>query len=651
MRLTFSDTIIAMDKFDKTVRPQDDFFGYVNNNWINKHPIPDDESIWGTFYELREKSKKAIKQIVNEFNNVPDSKLSHNQILVKTFFRNAMHFSEYKKTHLDTIKNEINKINAINSADELAFYLGYAHRCQYTPFWTCIVDLDDKNSQIQVIRVQQDGLNLPNRDYYLDNTAKMKSIRKQYEIYFNSVQNLIPNFTVASWDKIFNIEKLLAKSSWTDIQLRDINKNYNRYSLSDLGKRFPDFNWNQYFKGQNWECPNDNIIIDQPSFIDDAFKLINTLSLNEIKQYLSWNAINCLVSLIDEKSAIVKFNFYGKVISGNQIIAPTWKRTINQTNNFVIGQILGHEYTTRHFPEESKKDVLQIVEDIRLAYHKHIDKITWMTEKTKKRAHVKLDNFRVFIGYPSKWDNFSKLELVDGNHIENTLRINKFCSDLIISKVGKIPNPNEWEMNAHDVNAYNSPSRLVICFPAGILQPPFYNPKATKAQNLGGIGAVIGHELTHGFDDQGSEFDEFGNFVKWQTLAEKKSLAKLSLPIVKQANSYQVLPGINLKGKLVIGEAVADLGGLELAIEALKSITKPNQLTKSLKQLFINSAICERSVMRDELMMQIAKIDVHPPASFRINGIVRHINDFYSVFDVRENDLLYLPPENRTHIW
>lgn len=640
-----------MPTFDKKPRPQDDFFGYVNNKWLATNPIPPDESAWGTFYVSRDKSANAIKKIIDELSNAPVGTLNRDQKLIKTFFSTALSYPAYKNNHLGTLDVELQKIRNIKDKSQLPHYLGHAHRYNFTSFWSNYISIDDKNSLVQVLRIHQGGLCLPNRDYYLDNTTRMKRFRKEYEAYFQTVHKLIPKHSPNIWNAILGIELKLAESSWTDIKLRNVGKNYTRFKVKELQSRFPRFDWLEYFRGQGWKKPNDNIVIDQPSFIDKVLDIIEAYSLDEIKQYLSWHVVDSLFGWIDEITAKTRFEFYGKVISGKVKNNPLWKRAILQADELVIGEILGREYVARYFPESSKKAVLELVEDIRLAYHKRIDKALWMKNNSKKQAHKKLDNIRVLIGHPSIWQNLNKLKFGSNNHLANILSTRSFESDFEIAKIGQKPNPEEWYMNAQTVNAYHDPNQLVICFPAGILQSPFYSPEASYATNLGGIGATIGHEFTHGFDDQGSEFDEYGNANRWQTKSERKIFNKIAQIIISQADAFEVLPGTFLKGKLVIGEAIADIGGLEIAIEALTAKTNPKNIKKSLRELFVNAAIFECGAQREEQLIRQVMIDPHPPSLFRVNFVFGHINTFYETYDVTANDKLYLPPDRRAHIW
>ncbi|MFZ2125638.1 MAG: M13 family metallopeptidase [Candidatus Saccharimonadales bacterium] len=640
-----------MPKFDKTLRPQDDFFHYVNNDWLKDNPIPPSENAWGTFYILRDKSMDAINAIVDELANTSDDKLNHDQKLIKTFFSTSLNYTIHENNHRQTLAKELEKIQKISDKKQLSSYLGHAHRQRLSSFWTFEVSTDDKNSQLEVFRIFQDGLRLPNRDYYLEDNKRMKKIRQEYEKFYTSVGRLIPELLNTNWKNIFDIELDLAKASWTDIELRDIERGYNSFSIDELGKRFKGIDWPEYFKQLGWKIPNCNVIVGQPSFIENVSKFFNDRPLADIKDYLSWNIINDLMSWISKDTTACFFNFYGKIISGKKEQHPLWKRTIMLADNLVIGEALGREYAQRHFPESSKKAVLNMVEDIRAAYHRRIDQVTWMEDDTKKMAHIKLDNMRAFIGYPSKWRDLNMLNFSSYNHLANILAANVVMSDIETAKAGNKTPYEEWHMNAHTVNAYNNLNHLAVYFPAAILQPPFFDPKSDYPTNLGGIGSFIGHELTHGFDDQGAEFDEHGNLKRWQTKKDQSKFKELAKNIVKQADNYEVAPGVFLRGDLILGEAIADIGGLEMVIDTLKSKTPEKDINNDLKKLFHSVAYLECCSIREEYQILLAKTDPHPPGVFRINCVLPHINAFYDTFEVTEKDKMYLPPENRAHIW
>jgi predicted metalloendopeptidase len=629
--------------FDTSVRPQDDFFGYVNNRWLKENPIPKTETSWGTFYVLRDKSWEAVDSIVKELGSADESSLSHDQALLKQFFSSTLDFEKNTANHITTLRSLIIEIDS-TGPEHFAALLGKLHRQHVSGFWTSYVGQDDKDSSNQVLRFYQSGLSLPNRDYYLERSERMASYRKAYKSYYAKMKRALHELNIGNWTDTWRIEKKLARNSWTDIALRDVQKNYTKLTLDSLAELCPNFDWAAYFQALGWKKPSDDLVADQLTFIQSSVELLNTESFDAVKSYLKWHVINGFANWISRETCELLFDFYSRTLSGQKEMKPLWKRAVLLADRLVIGEALGREYAARHFPESSKHAVEELVEEIRAAYHSRIDKLTWMSDATKQRAHTKLDNIKVFVGYPTVWKDLSKLAFEPDNILENCIQALSLDTDLDLAKVGKKPAAEEWEMNAHTVNAYNHPNRLEIVFPAAILQAPFYSPEASHAENLGGIGAVIGHEFTHGFDDQGCQFDEFGNTNPWQTDKERKAFDKLAQNIIRLGDAFETVPGTFLQGKLILGESIADVGGLALAVEALQDKSR-------LDELFVNFAMCECGTTTTERAVELAKVDPHPPSPFRVNCVVNHNDAFYETYSVTESDKLYLAPDARAKIW
>lgn len=636
---------------NQAVRPQDDFFNYVNSEWLAANPIPPSESTWGTFYVLRDQAADATHDILNKLVAADEALLDHDQTLLRRLYQSALSFDNQTEAHTNFLQKELTRIDEVTTADKLASYLGDAHRRGYSPFWTSYVGLDDKDSSVEVLRLYQAGLGLPNRDYYLDDSERMQEIRAKYEQFYSDVQQALPEVFENQWTEAAQTEKWLAETSWTDVELRDVQKNYSRVPLSELKQRLGTFNWGEYFAALGWDQPSDNFVIDQYSYAEKCVNYLATTPLERIRPYLKWHVVRRSLGWFNEALSALNFSFYGTVISGVEEQKPLWKRAALLIDSLPVGEALGREYARQHFPESSKQAVLKLVEEIRAAYHIRIDRLTWMTPNTKKRAHTKLDAMKVFVGYPSVWKDFSGLEFSD-DILENLVRAYESESAFELAKVGRPPAAEEWEMNAHTVNAYHHPNRLEIVFPAAILQAPFFDAQGSHAANLGGIGAVIGHELTHGFDDQGSEFDEHGTSNPWQTTEERAAFDDLADNIVRLADAFETTPGTYLQGRLILGEAIADIGGLALAVEALEA-SEPNATKRSelLKELFENFASCECGHATEERLVQLAKTDPHPPSPFRVNCVVNHIDAFYDTYGVTPTDKLYLPPNEWAQIW
>lgn len=602
--------------------------------------------MWGTFYILRDRAAAAIRDIANELEKTPLEQLNHDETLLKQLFASAKNFDNNQTYQLQTVTKLVQEIRQLTERRNLAAWLGQTHRFR-SVFWTSYVVPDDKDSSRQVLRLFQSGLSLPNRDYYLEKNERMKVIRAAYQQYFSDAAALLPSLLSADdWAGAWRVEHALATASWTDVELRDIEKNYNPTSEQQLSEQ-SDFDWQAYFDALGAH-PAEHLVVDQPSFLTACLDILATTPLDDIRSYLVWKTVNGSMNWLSDQTNQLAFSFYGKKLSGMAERQPLWKRTVLLADNLVVGEALGKAYAKRHFPESSKQAVLDLVEDIRRAYHSRIDRLSWMSDATKQRAHTKLDNIKVFVGYPSVWKDFRRLEFTDTNAIENILAAQRFETAYELEKIGQKPKDEEWEMNAQTVNAYHHPNRLEIVFPAAILQAPFFDPTVSRAANLGGIGAVIGHELTHGFDDQGSQFDEHGNTEPWQTDEERAAFNDLADRIVRQADAFETVPGVFLQGKLILGEAIADVGGLELALEALNAGDSDKT---AVKELFTNFARCECGQATTERLVELAKTDPHPPSRFRVNCVVCHADSFYDAYDVTQHDALYLAPDARAQIW
>jgi putative endopeptidase len=486
----------------------------------------------------------------------------------------------------------------------------------------------------------------------------MKQVRTQYQTH---VKKVFPHFPILAtnvndcWKTIWQFEYGIAKISRSSSDLREIKKNYHKMTFAKLKLNYPLINWDNYAAALGWQTSG-YLSVDQPEVLAYVNQLVNTYSLEEWKTYFKWAFIVNYYGTIDIHFARLRFEFFGKVLGGAKTMLPLWKQVIARLNG-LIGEDIGRLYVKKYFSAASKRQVLSMVEDMRLTYAKRLKALDWMGETSKQTALKKLANIRVLIGYPDKWRDFRGLVIGNDSYLTNILAATKFQTAYYLNKLDQPISRNEWFMPPQTVNAYNDPSRLVICFPAAILQPPFFDQKANMAINLGGIGTVICHELTHAFDDEGCQFDERGNVRPWQTPNERKAFAKRAQVIINQADHFEVLPGLYLNGKLVIGEGIADLGGLEIAYDTLcqKLITKLNQpvvdgLTAS--QLFyINYAITECAETRETRSRELILNNPHADERFRVNGILAHCDGFYNAFHLKPGDKLYLPVKQRVKIW
>lgn len=634
-------------QLNPNVRPQDDFFTHVNGKWLKNNPIPDSETHWGTFSVLRENSWLAMRTI---FEGLQEGTFPAGSVeqQARDFYYTGIHFDEFKEAHLQLLRKYLHGIDDMATVEDISRVIGNLHLLDISGPWAASVGLDHDDNTKHVLHFHQSGLSLPNRDYYLDSTNKMKKIRQAYKEHLQAVHSQVPELAPSAAklsSTLIAFETAIATVSRAPAHLRDIEDNYHKTPYKAVVSTYKNIDWDTYATMLGWKT-GDHISIDQPEFMEFVNTALTEHSLEDWKIYLKWRLTYRLFPKISEEFAQLHFNFFGKVLGGASEIMPLWKR-VTLGAEHAIGEATGQLYAKKHFPESSKKQVSEIVEHMRDAYAGRIEKLDWMSDDTKKYAKKKLANMKVLIGYPDTWRDFSGLAVTRNSYIENILTAQAFETKYWLNKLHLPASREDWFMTPQTVNAYHDPTRLVICFPAAILQSPFFSPDASPAENYGGIGAVIGHELTHGFDDQGCQFDAIGNVKTWQTQQERDAFAKKAQVIVDQADSFEVLPGLTLRGKLVLGESIADLGGVEIALDALKKVSPKSDL----KTFFASYAVTECASIREEKLREFTLSDEHPASEFRVNGMLQHIDDFYSAFGVKETDKLYRPKEKRAKIW
>ena len=644
------------ERIDQTIRPQDDFFAYANKKWLAAHPMPDSETRWGAFNVLHDEAQKHVRDICEELQgkDFADGSLEQQ---IRDFYFSGMHFDEHKEANLKVAADYFAKIDALTDVSELPRLFGELCRVNIRAPWRVIIDADDMDSSKHILRLTQAKLTLPDRDYYLDDSEKMQHIRDEYRKHIQQMHQHFPGLAAdeqTSWDAIWDFELTLAKAMRTRSELRDVQKNYNNTPFNEIVKTYSHLDFTAYAKTLGWTNTG-NVSVDQPEFFERVNQLMTEKSLDAWKTYLKWQFLVEYGGKISEELSGIRFEFFGRVLSGTTEIMPLWKRVLASVDA-AMGEGVGKLYAAKHFPEESKRQVLELVEDIRDAYRERIQALDWMSDDTKKTALEKLTNIKVLIGYPDIWRDFSGMKVTSDSYIGNTIAAEEFGTDYWLGKLSEPTSRDDWFMYPQTVNAYHDPNRLVICFPGAILQPPFFDPSAPYAANIGAIGAVIGHEFTHGFDDQGCQFDPQGNVRTWQTEDERKQFADRAQIIIKQADLFETIPGVHLKGDLIIGESIADLGGLELAHHALLAKIPDTSVTAvdglSVEQLFfISFASTECATTRTERKRQLALSDPHPIEEFRVNGMLSHCDSFYDTYGVKEGDALYRAPSDRAKIW
>lgn len=654
--LNFKSPIHYKNFADASKDPGTDYYAYMCDKWIESNPLPKTEARWGSFTVLRVLSQTRIKKICDELLKTDDVSLNLIQKRVKNFYLSGLTVDQHSDQSLQVLQDEIKKIENITTQEDFYRYLGYAQTIGVSVPWYTVIDADDKDSSQYVLRIVQSGLTLPERDYYPrvnpDAEAKYYDGFKSHIIRIHRKLPFLTSDIRGFKRSILKLEDELANVSRTSVALRDVGANYNPYTIDGLASAFPGVSWDHYFSGLGWK-PVGKIVVNQPEFVEFISKSSKS-DLQMWKDYLKWQLSVSLLGAVSTDGAKTNFTFFGKLLAGQKTIKPLWRRVL-QSADRNIGEDLGQLYVERYFPANSKKQVTVLVDGIKRAFEKRLQTLTWMEEASKQKALAKLRNIKLMIGYPDTWRSYNDVEI--GNlYIKNVLSAYRSSMTYELLKPGSPVRRDLWIMTPQTVNAYCDFNLVSMVFPAAILQPPFFDSKASLAANYGGIGAVIGHELTHSFDDKGSEFDENGNHNPWLSEIEKKLFMASAQYIIDSANKHEVLPGLFMKGELVIGESIADLGGAEIAYQALMDQLKSQGLSTlamddAAKEFFAFNALSSCSTSSEALMREIALGDPHPDDKFRINGVFTHMDAYYKVFDVKKDSVMHTEPAKRARIW
>ena len=642
---------------DTTINPGNNFFEYVNGNWMTENPIPAEYSQYGAFTILFENNQKLLKQLVievSEQSNIENGSVNQK---IRDLYNSGMDTAAIEDIGINAIKPELDAIASLSSIEDVQKYIAEMHKSGMSTLFYIFAEADQQNSSMTIANLHQGGLGLPDVDYYTNDDESSKKLRSEYINHLSQMFILAGNSDQEAKDKayvVLNLETQLAKVSRTRLERRDPNANFNKMSIDELSELSPDFNWSEYFIEIGISNPGE-INVSQPDF----FKGISILMANNIvddwKTYLTWNLLDSYANYLNDDFVNQNFEFYGKVLSGTQEIQPRWKRVLNNTSGR-LGEAIGQLYVEKHFPPESKERMLVLVENLRLSFADRINGLDWMSEETKVRALEKLETISVKIGYPDKWKDYSDLVIVPDSYVQNVRNSREFEFNYNINKIGKPVDKSEWGMTPQTVNAYYNPSYNEIVFPAAILQPPFFNKDADDAVNYGAIGVVIGHEMTHGFDDQGRNYDKDGNLVDWWTEKDAELFKQKTNLLVNQYNNYSILDTLHVDGELTLGENIADLGGLNISYNALQKAYNgitPNKVDgfTADQRFFLGYAQVWRQNIRDKALMQRLKTDVHSPGDARVNIPPFNMDVFIDAFDIKESDSLFITVEERAYIW
>ncbi|SES71184.1 M13 family metallopeptidase [Thalassotalea agarivorans] len=640
---------------DLSVRPQDNFYRYVNGGWINKHEIPADKTAIGSFYDLRDESEEAVKSIIEELAATPNLQQGSDEQKVADLFNSYMDKDAREAKGIEPIMPVLNEIAGLKSKDDLATFFGtYQAKGLGSPL-AFYISIDAKESTRYATHIWQSGLGLSDRDYYFNEGERFETMRDGYKKHIANMYQLagFKNGSQAA-DTVMAIETKLAEHHWTRVQTRDSEKRYNKFAVADLNTVTDKFNWTNYLTAQGVANQQD-IIINQPDFVKAFGEIFADTSMTDWKTYLRFHALSSYASYLTKAIDDENFDFYGRQVSGRKEQREAWKRGVSVVNGS-LGEVIGKVYVGRYFKPEAKTRMSVLVENLRNAYGESINDLEWMSEDTKKQAQIKLAAFTPKIGYPDKWQDYSGLEIKRGDLVGNIMRANQDAHNKQVAKLGGAIQKWEWLMTPQTVNAYYMPPANEIVFPAAILQPPFFNMAADDAVNYGGIGAVIGHEMGHGFDDQGSRYDAEGNLRNWWTDQDLEEFKKRTTQLVAQYDGYQVFDDLAVNGKLTLGENIGDLSGVTIAYKAYKASLNGKEapvidgLTGD-QRFFMGFAQIWRSKIVEKSMRNRVETDPHSPAEFRALGSLSNMPEFYEAFDVKEGDKMYIAPENRVKIW
>ena len=632
------DAGIKIENMDTSVNPGDNFYDYATRGWRNAHQLPADYTRYGTFEELNEINDKRVLEIAETDNGK-----------IGTLYKLIMDEDALNAAGTTPVAPLFEQIDALTGPADLAQYLGHAARYM-SAFWADGVALDEKDSTHFLYNIGQGGTGL-SRDYYFDTDKKSIEVREKYKKY---IAAQLKNFGLTcDANKIYDLELRMAKSFFPKEKLRDPHANYHKMGLDQIREQFPNFDWDAYLAARGASAAK-YININQPSAIAESIAIMNDTDFELIKAYLKYRVIGASIGLLDNKTYDIAFDFYNRTLAGQVQPKPRWKRAVAMLDD-TLGEEIGHLYVKKYFPAAAKRRMQTLVENLRRAYAMRIRDVEWMSDETKERALEKLNGFNAKIGYPDKWRDYSKLKIdANASLLENMRRVSEFQDAFWIEKIGRENDPTLWYMNAHEINAYYDPSTNEICFPAGILQYPFFDMNADDAFNYGAIGSIIGHEMTHGFDDMGRQYDKDGNLKDWWTPIDSERFVARARVMRDFFDKIQITDDVHANGEFTLGENLADYGGITISYTAYKNFGTPSETIAGLTpdmRFFIAYANAWAANMRQEEALRLTKMDEHSLHTNRVNGILPHIDAWYSAYDIMPGDKLYIAPEKRVKLW
>jgi putative endopeptidase len=645
---------IELENIDQSVRAQDDFYYHVNGQWLANTEIPGDKSNYGSFSQLYDESQKAMKTVLENAVANSAAAAGSDEAKLAAFYQSYMAEEAREELGMLPLKPALASVDAITDKQQLVTLMAQLQLQGGTLPFGWYVNNDAKNSSEYALYAYQSGLGLPDRDYYLKNDEKFSKIRATYQTYMSAI---LAHAGVANADaaasNVFALEATLADAQWSRVESRDATKSYNKMSMDEANTLLGDFDLAAYFNALGINSAE--LIVSQPSYFAKLASIYNNTDLATWQNYLKFHFVSNYAQLLNKELVDLKFDFYSSTLRGVEQQAPLWKQAVDASNS-VLGEILGKVYVKEHFPPAAKARMEQLVENVIKGYAVAIENLEWMSPETKKAAQQKLSKFTPKIGYPDNWKDYSALEINAEDLVGNYIRHSEWAYADMTAKLGKPVDRAEWHMTPQTVNAYYNPVNNEIVFPAAILQPPFFNLAADDAVNYGAIGAVIGHELGHGFDDQGAKYDGDGNLRNWWSESDLKQFEQRSAALVAQYNQYQPFADASVNGELTLGENIGDLGGLTVAYKAYQLSLGDDKAPvidgyTGDQRFFMGWSQIWRRKYRDEALRNRLMTDPHAPSHYRVIGILSNMPEFYHAFDVKEGDKMYIKPADRVKIW
>ena len=642
---------------DTTVAAGTDFYEYACGGWIKNNPLKPEYARFGTFDQLLENNQEQLRVLIEELSATPHEAGSVAG-KIGALYAMGLDSTKLNADGVAPIKEELAAINALATKSDVSKMVATLHKEGMAPFFALFVDADEKNSAMNIVQLYQAGIGMGDRDYYLLEDEGSAKMRDAYRAYINKLFTLAgssPEQADAAVDAVMKIEKAIAEISYGREDLRDSQKDYNKLAYEDFKKIESPLDWDVYFESMGLAGLKE-LDAKQINFYKDMSEALRNTTVDEQKYYLAFNLLSAAAPYLSDDFVDADFEFYGKVMSGKQEQQPRWKRSLNTVNG-ALGEAVGEMYVEKYFPASSKEKMLTLVGNLQTALSERINGLEWMSDTTKAKAQEKLAAFTVKIGYPDKWRDYSGLEIKDDSYWANVRRSNIFDMAYQLADVDKPVDKSRWHMNPQTVNAYYNPTTNEICFPAAILQPPFFNPDADDAVNYGAIGVVIGHEMTHGFDDQGRNYDKDGNLIDWWTAEDAVRFKERADKLVDQYDQIIVIDTLHANGRFTLGENIADHGGLLVAHQAYLNSLKGKETPAPIdgftneQRFFLGYATLWGQNIRPEEIRRRTKIDPHSLGKWRVNAALRNIAPFYAAFDIKEGDPMFMAPADRVVIW